>query len=60
MINKTKEQEEINKKLKDVSEVRNQAESLINSTNKSIKELDTKLSNQDKSNILDSINNLKK
>ncbi len=60
MINEAKEHEETDKKLRDVSEVRNQAESLIYSTNKSMKELDTKLSNQDKSNILDSINNLKK
>ncbi len=56
----TKEHEETDKKPRDVSEVRNQAESLIYSTNKSMKELDTKLSNQDKPNILDSINNLKK
>ncbi len=60
MINETKEHEETDKKLRDVSEVRNQTGSLIYSTNKSMKELDTKLSNQDKSNILDSINNLKK
>ncbi len=60
MINEAKNHEETDKKLRDVSEVRNQAESLIYSLNKSMKELDTKLSNQDKSNILDIINNLKK
>ncbi len=60
MINEAKEHEETDKKLRDVSDVRNQAESLIYSTNKSMKELDTKLLNQDKSNILDSINNFKK
>ncbi|PIM95707.1 Heat shock protein 70 [Candidatus Hodgkinia cicadicola] len=59
MINEAKENEDNDKKIKDVAEIRNQAESLIYSTNKSMEELDTKLSNQDKSNILDSINNLK-
>ena len=51
MTNKLKEHEEINKKLEDDIEVKNQAKKLIYSTDKSMEELDTKLSNQDKSNI---------
>ncbi len=59
MINEAKEHEDNDKKIRDVTEIRNQAESLIYFTSKSMKELGIKLSDQDKSNILDGINNLK-
>ncbi len=59
MINDANENIENDKRTRDIVEIKNQAESLIYSTEKSMKELDNKLSERDKSDIMNSISNLK-
>ncbi len=59
MINDANENIENDKRTRDIVEIKNQAESLIYSTEKSMKELGNKLSERDKSDIMNSISNLK-
>ncbi len=59
MINDAQKNTEIDKKHRDIAEIKNQAESLIYSTEKSLKDSGNKLSIQDRSNISNSINELK-
>ncbi|PIM96413.1 Heat shock protein 70 [Candidatus Hodgkinia cicadicola] len=59
MINDARENVENDKRTKDIAEIKNQAESLIYSTEKSLKELNNKVSEKDRSDIMNGINNLK-